>query len=153
VLAQNLSETAIVEAVRAGRTIVQLRGSDDPIVDFTIGDAKIGDDIEGLSTVTADVHVVGGDGTIAQLWRDGVKLEQKPVTGADTHVTFTDTPGAQLRRYRVELINDVNQRIVVTSHIYVEGVADDGCGCRSGTGSGGLLIALAALLARRRRAR
>lgn len=150
VLAENLSESAIVEAVRAGRTIVQLRGSDDPFVELAIGNAKIGDDVEGLSTVTADVHVVGGDGTIAQLWRDGVKLEQKPVTGADTHVTFTDKPGAQLRRYRVELINDLNQRIVVTNHIYVDGVADDGCGCRSSSGGGGLFVALAALLARRR---
>jgi MYXO-CTERM domain-containing protein len=123
-----------------------------------IGDAEIGDEVSDVSEVTVSAHVVGGDGTIAQLWRDGMKLDQQPISGDDTTVTFTDAPGAAQRRYRIELINDLNQRIVVTSHIYVQGVAgDDGCGCRStGTGRGagtGLVIALAALLTRRRSAR
>jgi hypothetical protein len=152
VLADNLSEAAIVKAVREGRTIVQLRGPDDPFVEMTIGDAVIGDEISDIATAHVTAHVVGGDGTIVQLWRDGMKLEQKPVTGNDTRVEFTDAPGEQLRRYRIELINDLNQRIVVTSHIYVHGIAadDDGCGCRSS--NPGPLVLLA-LLFRRRRAR
>jgi MYXO-CTERM domain-containing protein len=158
VLAENLSEEAIVAALHHGRTVVQLRGPDDPFVEMKIGDAEIGDEVSDVSEVTVSAHVVGGDGTIAQLWRDGMKLDQQPISGGDTTVTFTDAPGAAQRRYRIELINDLNQRIVVTSHIYVQGVAgDDGCGCRStGTGRGagtGLVIALAALLTRRRSAR
>jgi MYXO-CTERM domain-containing protein len=157
VLADNLSEAAIVDALHKGRTVVQLRGPDDPFVELKIGDAEIGDEISDIANVEATVHVVGGDGTIAQLWRDGKKLDQKPVAGNDTTVTFSDEPGAQLHRYRVELINDLNQRIVVTSHIWVHGVAaDGGCGCRSSSGSGWLgvgAIWLAALLTRRRRAR
>jgi MYXO-CTERM domain-containing protein len=161
VLADNLSEAAIVDAVRAGRTIVQLRGPDDPIAIMTIamtggagGDvAEIGDSISGLATVRVSADITGGDGTIVQLWRDGERLAQKPVTGADTRVTFEDTPGAQLRRYRIELINDLNQRLVVTSHIYVEGVAGDGCGCATGSSGGGLAVLGAVAFAIRRRKR
>jgi len=160
VLADNLSEAAIIDAVRKGRTIVQLRGPDDPFVELAIDGAQIGDEITGVSHVTAQVHVVGGDGTFAALWRDGEELAQKPVSGADATVTFDDVPGAQWRRYRVELENDLGQRIVVTSHIYVEGVAaEDGCGCQTGDGASAsgsasvLLVALATLRARRRRSR
>src|SRR4029079_139238 len=60
VLADNLSEAAIVEAVRKGRTAVQLRVPGDPFAEFTIGTAELGDTVEGLSTVNADVHVVDG---------------------------------------------------------------------------------------------
>jgi hypothetical protein len=153
VLADNLSEAAIVAAVRAGRTIVQLRGPDDPFVDFTIDGATIGDEVT-VAAVNARVHVVGGDGMFAQLWRDGEKLEQKPITGNDTTVTFRDDVGDSSHRYRVELI-DFNQRVVVTSHIYVT-VESSHCGCRSSGGRGWpgvMLIALAALRATRRRAR
>jgi hypothetical protein len=89
-----------------------------------------------------------------QLWRDGQKLDQKMVTGADARIEFTDAPGEQLRRYRLELINDLNQRIVVTSHIYVHGIAatDEGCGCATGGSGGGLvLLALLTLRCGRRR--
>ena len=155
VLADNLSEAAIVEAVRKGRTTVQLTGPDDPFVELTINGAELGDEVRHVSSIEARVHIVGGDGTFVQLWRDGKKLEQKPVNGADVTVTFEDQPGESQRRYRVELTNDLSQRIVVTSHIYV--VFDDaGCGCQA-SGSRGwpsvVLIALAALLATRRRAR
>jgi len=157
VLADNLSEAAIVDALHKGRTVVQLRGPGDPFVELMIGDAEIGDEVSDIASVEATVHVVGGDGTIAQLWRDGKKLDQMPIAGNDTKVTFSDEPGAQLRRYRIELINDLNQRIVVTSHIWVHGVAaDDGCGCRSSSGGGWLgaaAIWLGALLTTRRRAR
>lgn len=156
VLADNLSEAAIVKALREGRTIVQLRGPDDPFVNFAIerddGElAQIGDDVTGISVVTAIAHVVDGDGTFVQLWRDGVKLDSKPVVGHDDKVTFTDTPGAEHHRYRLELINDLNQRIVVTSHIYVDGVAaGDGCGCRTASPGGGLVVLSLLLMLRRR---
>jgi hypothetical protein len=154
VLAENLSEAAIVEAVRAGRTMVQLRGPDDPLVHFTIDGAEIGDDVM-VGSVEAKVQVTGGDGMFVQLWRDGKKLDQQQVSGADATVTLRDDPGKATYRYRVELINDLNQRVVVTSHIYVT-VEPSGCGCQSSGGRGWtslVVIALASLLATRRRAR
>src|SRR6185312_16742941 len=35
VLADNLSEAAIIDALKHGRTMVNLRGPDDPLVEFT----------------------------------------------------------------------------------------------------------------------
>src|SRR6185503_3404120 len=155
VLADNLSEAAIVDAIRHGRTIVKLRNPDDPMVAFAIADAEIGDTAIDLTTVDVVAQVIGGDGTFVQLWRDGVKLEQKPVVGNDTMVTFTDDPGKGSYRYRIELINDLNQRLVVTSHVYAE-VTDPNCGCRTSDPRGAaslVLIALAWLRATRRTAR
>lgn len=151
VLADNLSEAAIVDAVRKGRTIVLLRNPEDPYPEMTIatkdgGVAEIGDSIDGLAHVAITAHVVGGDGMFVQLWRDGEKLVQKPVSGADAKVSFEDTPGAGAHRYRIELINDLNQPLAVTSHIYVEAIADDGCGCSTNDPRGGALLALLALV-------
>jgi len=163
VLADNLSEEAIKEGIRKGRTIVQLRGPDDPFVDVTIraadgGSAEVGDDVDGLDHVTMPVHITAGTGTFAQLWRDGVKLEQVEVTSEDFTHTFEDEPGAADHRYRIELITDANQRVVVTSHFYVHGVAraDGGCGCAGAGSSSGAAYGLPLVLwlvgsARRRR--
>lgn len=155
VLADNLSEAAIIDAVAKGRTIVQLRGPDDPFVELTIAradgtTAEIGDDVADVGQVKATARVVGGSGTFVQLWRDGTKLESRPVTGDDVRVTFTDAPEAGHHRYRVELINDLNQRIVVTSHIYVDALGfEELCGCRSGGASGGLAFLVLLVLRRR----
>jgi hypothetical protein len=150
VLADNLSEAAIADAIRKGRTAVQLRGFDDPFVEMTIGDAELGDTVENAAEVAIKARVSGGSGMIVQVWRDGEKLTQKDVTSDNFIATFEDEPGAQQRRYRVELINDLNQRVVVTSHIYVNGV-EGGCGCATGTPRGSWVLAFALLALRRRR--
>jgi len=156
VLASELSEAAIIDAIRHGRTMVQLSGPEDPIVDVTMqtaagGRAEIGDDVDGLARVRLAVHVTAGDGTIAQVWRNGVKLEaQQPVAGADATLAFEDVPGAGNFRYRVELIDNANHRLVVTSHFYVHAVAPSSGGCSAGAGAG-LAPLLTLLFARRRR--
>jgi MYXO-CTERM domain-containing protein len=157
VLAEALSEAAIIDAIRRGRTIVQLRGPDDPVVEMTIatpagGIAELGDEVEGLARVAVTARVRGGSGSFVQLWRDGVRLAQREIGGDDFTTTFDDVPGEELRRYRIEVINDLNQRVTVTSHIYVRGIAAaDGCGCATGSPGGGLAVVLALGLARRRR--
>ena len=143
VLADNLSEAAIIDAVAHGRTILQLRGPDDPMVDFTIGGHEIGDDVDGVSAVDAALHITGGMGSFYEIWRDGAKLNQLEITSDDFTATFHDVPGAGDHRYRVELIDDTNQRIVVTSHIYVHAVdAAAGCGCTSTSPAGALPLGL-----------
>ena len=154
VLADELSEAAIMRGIREGRTIVQLRGPDDPFVEMTIGSAEIGDSTEA-GTAEVAAHVTGGTGYFLQLWRDGEKLDQVEVTSDDFRHTFEDDPGkGQTRRYRIELINDANNRVVVTSHIYVTGTGASGGGCCQGGGTTSLALAvpvLALLLRRRRR--
>ena len=173
VLADNLSEAAIVDAIRHGRTMVQMRGPGDPIVDVTMQtqagtQAEIGDQVDGIARVKLAVRVTGGDGMIAQVWRNGAKLDgQQKVAGADVMLAFEDAPGAGAFRYRVELIDDTNHRIVVTSHFYVTAIAEapapdagagpgdhqSGCGCGTHRGgfAGGVAPLLALLLVRRRR--
>jgi uncharacterized protein (TIGR03382 family) len=153
VLADELSEAAIMEGIRRGRTIVQLNGPDDPRVELRLGDAEIGDDVDGVATAALDVTVAGGAGTFLQLWRDGAKVAQIEVTSDDFRHTFEDEPGAADRRYRVELWTDFNQRLVVTGHIYVHGVESGGCGCAGGGPLGPLAVApVLWLVLRRRRA-
>lgn len=154
--AENLSEAAIVDAIRHGRTIVQMRGPDDPLVDFTMdtgdGIAEIGDEDHDVSTAGIRVHVTGGAGMFVQIWRDGMKLQQLEVTSDDQKLAFDDTENGA-HRYRVELINDANSRVVVTSHIYatVDHVEDGCCGTSSGARGGSLLLAAAVLLRLKRR--
>ena len=159
VLADNLGEAAILEAIRHGRTMVQLRGPDDPIVDVTMrtatgGNAELGDDVDGIDRVRIALHVTGGNHTFAQLWRDGAQVSDNvAITTDDATIELDDTPGAGDARYRVELVNQVGQRVVVTSHFYVHAIDPaTGCGCRaSARGDASWLFALVLPWLRRRR--
>lgn len=154
VLADSLSEAAIIDAVKAGRTIVQLSGPDDPILDMNIGDVLVGGETGELGNVKVEATITNGNATILQLWRNGEKIEQKHITGSTAKATFEDSPGKGDFRYRLELINDFNQRVVVTSHIYVTGIpAEDGCGCQSRDARGSWLLAFAVLAMLTRRVR
>jgi uncharacterized protein (TIGR03382 family) len=160
VLADELSEAGIIEGVKHQRTIAQLRGPDDPLVELTMKTkdgktAELGDDVAGISTANLTAHVTGASGYFLQIWRDGVKIEHVPVTSDDFTKSFSDTPDiGVVTRYRAELVDDTNARVVITSHIYAEGVAGDGGGCNAAGGgsAGGALVLLAlGLVARRRR--
>jgi hypothetical protein len=157
VLADNLGEAAIIDAVRRGRTIVQLRGPDDPLVDVTLetpsGTVGIGDDADGVDRVRLTIRVTGGDGMFAQVWRNGaLRQPELAITGGDVTVSFDDTPGAGDFRYRVELVDDANRRVVITSHLYVRAIdGGGGCGCGAGTDLAGGALPLVALVVLRRR--
>lgn len=159
VLADNLSEAAIVDALKRGRTQVDLQGPGAPVVDFHFSQddgtaAEIGDEVTTTASALAfPVHITGGNGSFVQLWVDGVKTgDQVAVTSDDFTTTFHQAATGKPERFRIQLINDINQPIVVTSHIYVTGVlGQDGCGCHSTTPGGALPFGLVALLLRRRR--
>jgi MYXO-CTERM domain-containing protein len=153
VLADGLSERAIVEAVRAGRTVVQLRGPADPMLELTLGDAGIGDTVEGVASAALAVRVTGGvSGQVVRLVRDGAVVAEAELEPGDSVARFDDEPGAGRHRYRAELLDDLGQRVVVTSHLYVDAVAAQGCGCRAPASGDPWLLGLAALaLVRRRR--
>jgi hypothetical protein len=162
VLADELSEAAIVDGVRHQRTLAQLRGPDDPFVELTMKTkdgqtAGLGDDVPGISTANLTVHITGANGYFIQIWRNGAKIEHVPVTSDDFTKTFSDTPDVgATTRYRAELVDDTNARVVITSHIYAEGVAGGGGGgCDAGGGGGGMIVVLgaAAFAIRSRRAR
>ena len=149
VLADNLSEAAIIDAIKHGRTIVNLRGPDDPVVEFTAhgkggATAQIGDDVSGVAEATFDIHITGASGDFIDLIRDGQKVQHVAVTSDDFKHTLTDgTAGPH--RYRVQLIDATNQPVVITSHIYVDATGAAGCGCNGGGDPGGVLAVLYAL--------
>ena len=142
VLADGWSEQAIVDAVRAGRTVVKIRGPEDPMVELVLRSgeqrAELGDTLTGVGSVDVEVTVgAGGDGAVVELWKDGVQVATAPVAQPVTR--FERPVSGTLERYRVELTRD-GQRITVTSHAYVDGdptlAPETGCGCRGGSGPG-----------------
>jgi hypothetical protein len=132
VFAEELSARAIVDGVRAGKTVVKLGGPSDPMIDI---DAKV--------LVTA--RVAGGAGGTFRWVANGRRLAEQAIT-ADPSV-FT-AQGAIGDRYRAEVSIDGTLRSV-SSHVFIEADADPeaGCGCSAlGADSGAHMIALVAWL-------
>jgi hypothetical protein len=150
VYADELSEAAIRDAIGAGRTVVKLRGPDDPMVDLTAatadgGVARVGDTVTGVGRARLSAHVTGGDGATLEVWRDGVRVESAPVTGDDATLDFDYPVSGELERYRIELGAD-GGRATVTSHLWIDGdpsLDGGGCGCRAGDRGGTVPFALA----------
>lgn len=169
VLAQVLSEPALVEAVRSGRTVVKLHGPDDPMVELTAIDegrppesAGIGECLQTWKPFELVAVVTGAraEGANAELWSNGRLVAAAPVTGGT--VRFPREPIGGIERYRIELYVD-GARATVTSHVVVESelstcgapdCIDTGC-CDAGgdAGPGAALAGLVVGLALRRRRR
>jgi uncharacterized protein (TIGR03382 family) len=156
VLADELSEAGILTGLQHQHTMANLRGPDDPPVEVIAHGKKgeqltVGDDIDNLTGL--EVHVTGATGYFLQLWRDGENIAQIQVKKDDFTHTFTDKASSADHRYRVQLIDDTNRPVVITSHIYAHGVAEAGGGCSAGGGGVGAfpLVGLALCAARRRR--
>jgi hypothetical protein len=156
VYADALSEDAIVEAIRAGRTVVKLRGPDDPMVDLLVGDAGVGDTLRGSTRADVVAHVTGGDGAVLEIWRNGARVDFAPVEGDDATLTFSyPAITGEMDRYRAEVIVN-GGRVTVTSHVWVEGApsAEDGGCCQTSRGEGSalaLVLGCGAWLRRRRK--
>ncbi len=165
VLADALSEAALVEAVRAGRTVVKLRGPDDPMVELVARDAAgaravgLGETLRevGEAELEATVGGAAAAGAIVELWRDGQLVASTPVPADGATVRFVRPVTGQRERYRVELTRD-GLRLTVTSHVYVEGdpaLAPGGCcdggGRGRGPGAAALAFVIAVAVTRRRR--
>ena len=152
VYAEELSESAILEAIAAGRAQVLLSGSNDPRVDLEVesdsgATGRIGDSITG-DRLTIRARITGGDGAQAQLVIDGDEAEVLPVAGADAEVSWQVTVPPEGARYRVHVLVG-GLLTTVTNHVFVdfEPGPSDGCGCTSGSrsSSGCWVLALVAL--------
>lgn len=150
VYADELSEAAIIAGVRAGRTVVLLRGPDDPMVELfvTAGGERgmLGDTVMGERAVV-EAHVTGGDGLDFSLVVDGTSTELVTIDGDDATLRFEIAVPEDGARVRGEVL-DAFLPVTVTSHVYVAYAAEAGGCCQSGgsSGSGFALAALAALL-------
>jgi MYXO-CTERM domain-containing protein len=160
VFADELSEAAIIEAVRAGRVQVLLSGPDDPRVEVEVSSdsgelGRIGDSISGERLAITAQITGGAGGDQAQLVIDGDPVETRPIHGADVEVRWDVEVPAGGARYRVHVLRG-GLLITVTNHVYVsfaQGPDSSGCGCRAGAGQGGgwLLVLIALVVTMRRR--
>lgn len=150
VWADQLSEASLIAGIKQQHTYVKLRGPNDPDVEFTVRkpddtQAMIGDVVTDLNELLFTVHVKGGAGTYAGIWRNGVLVgKEVPVTSDDFTTNVAIEPGGALERFRLELSDEGGHRVVVTSHIYAQAhVSNDGCGCQSDRpGAVGALVAV-----------
>jgi hypothetical protein len=161
VYADELSESAILAGVAAGRTVVLLRGPDSPVVELFIEAGAergmIGDSVAG-SRVVVEAHVTGGAGLDLQLVRNGEPDAIVSLASDDVTERFELDVAAGGERYRVEVL-DQFLPVTVTSHVYADYVpgGDEGGCCQSSREPRsdlvvlGLLVWLGLLVITRRR--
>ncbi len=150
VWAQELSEAGIIAAIKHQRTYVKLRSPADPNVDFIVrkpdgSAAMLGDTVTDLQGLRFSMHIVGGAGMYAGIWRDGVLAAPATLVTSDDFTTTVElVPTGALERFRLELTDEGGDRVVVTSHIYAQASPlATGCGCQSQHGVSTLLLGLA----------
>lgn len=145
VFATELSAAGIVDAVKAGRTVVKLQGPDDPMVDLEpglvaldTGDARVTTFIGAHLAVPAgpvelSVRVKGGQGATLKLVQDGAEVSSEPIT-ADPFTTKVSVtaPETGERRLRAEVWIDGQPR-TVSGHAFfsLKTEPPKGCGCSS----------------------
>lgn len=144
VLAERLDAAAIVEGIRRGRTVVQLQGPGDPMVELDAMQ-EIDDDTIRSDDVTLTAVITGASGQQARLVVNGASMGAQAIDEDPAQLQWEVTAPPQGQdRYRVEVLVD-GERRVVTSHLWVEagpasgdtGTADTGLDDSGGsTGSG-----------------
>ncbi|MEN9784910.1 MAG: hypothetical protein RLZZ299_174 [Pseudomonadota bacterium] len=153
--ASDLSVPALREALRAGRTMVQLQGPDDPLVALTIDGEAPGDAVADADPAWV-ATVEGGDGAVLVWIVDGDEVARVPVVGdafSDPR-SFGPTPTGA--RVRLQLEVDGAPRVLTGyrwSLPYVSTPGEAGCGCAaaaSPVGAGGLACAILVAIRRRR---
>lgn len=132
VYADELSERAIVQAVREGRTVVKREGPDDPMVDLTTAEKlHVGDTVFGHTTLR--VSVTGGMGQQVRLVHNGQAQPPVEVTSDPFAYELPITaPETGADRWRAEVVDGKPR--TVTSHLWIvqnPGPTSVGCACAS----------------------
>lgn len=157
VRAEALSEAAILDGVRAGRTVVKLSGPNDPDLALEIeggGErARIGGAIEA-DEVEVTVRAEGAEGLSLALFRNGNRAETAAIEGDDHEERYSfETSLEGEDRYRA-VIREGSVPRVATSHAFAAREPGGG-GCAAGGAAGGasglaLVSAIGWLVFRRR---
>jgi hypothetical protein len=118
VRAAELSVSGIVEGVRRGRTVVQLQGPADPMIELRAGAVWVGDTVQAART-TLRARITGGFGDTARFVVDGVPVAAVPIDRDPfDHELRLDAPEAGETRVRAEVLVDDKPR-TVTGHIWL----------------------------------
>jgi MYXO-CTERM domain-containing protein len=143
IFAQDLTVDALLEGIRASRTVVKLQGPDDPMIDLTSSVAPEGDTVTAATTKLKAV-VTGGKGTTFHFVNNGVRTDDIAVD-TDPFTTEIEAKPAEnaVDRWRAEITIKGAPR-TITSHVWVKWkaaeamnpeptppAADSGCGCHA----------------------
>jgi hypothetical protein len=151
VYAHGLGASALLDGIRAGRTVVKLHGPSDPMAEVSSLVAAEGDTVHAETTLLHG-RVIGGRGLQARWVKNGAAGEPfdlaKDTVDFDLEVRAPDT-GED--RYRVEVLRG-GHPTTVTSHLWVTyekgvtGGLDDelrgGCNCRVSREGSSALVGL-----------
>ncbi len=152
VWADELSEAAILEGVAAGRTIVNLRGPDDPELSIAVeGDggggepAGIGDRIEA-GDVVVRAAARGAKGYRLAFYRNGRRVDSVAIDDDEFEYAWPRETSEEGDRYRAE-IRDGSVPLVVTSYVFVDDAEPRSGGCAASGRTGGAAVLLVVLAA------
>ncbi len=154
VFAEELSVDAILEGVRAGRTVIKVNSIDDPMLETELSGERMGNTVFA-DTATLSVTVTGGTGRTLQVIKNGTILESLSI-GSDpfTQQMSVEAPSEGADRYRHQVISGADP-LTIGSYVWLQAAeapepsgSSSGCSCRLASGSDddtGLLLALLAL--------
>ncbi|MGB5283833.1 MAG: CehA/McbA family metallohydrolase [Polyangiales bacterium] len=163
VFAEELSVDAVLEGVRAGRTVIKVNSIDDPMLETELSGERVGNTVFA-DTATLSVVVTGGTGQTLEVIKNGAPLESLSI-GSDpfTHEMSVEAPSEGEDRYRHQVISGADP-VTIGSYVWLRAAeapepsgSSGGCSCRLVNGSDDdteLLLAVLALGAwygRRRR--
>jgi hypothetical protein len=162
VYAENLSVQAILDGIRAGRTVVKFNGIDDPMLVTELSGDRVGDTVFA-DTSTLSAEVTGGEGLTLLVIKNGRVIDRIEITSDPfRHEQQVTAPLEAEDRYRHQVDQGITPQ-TAGSYVWLRaaepapdgGVPDggtepsssSGCSCRVDSRSGydtGVLLSLAA---------
>ena len=164
VYAENLSVQAILDGIRAGRTVVKFNGIDDPMLVTELTGDRVGDTVFA-DTSTLSAEVTKGEGLTLRVIKNGRTIDQIEISSDPfTHEQEVSAPSEGEDRYRHEVVQGITTQ-TAGSYVWLRAAAESpdggvpdggtepssssGCSCRIDSESGydtGFLLALASVL-------
>jgi hypothetical protein len=112
VYASELSTEAIKDGIRQGRTVVKMRGPDDPMAELAVH-------VGGAAGAQVDARITGGGGLEARWVVDGVAQSRFTIDADPFEVTLDVAPRAdEQRRVRLEVYDGATP-VTLTSHVWI----------------------------------
>ncbi|MBC8072360.1 MAG: PHP domain-containing protein, partial [Deltaproteobacteria bacterium] len=137
VFAAELSAAALLDGIRASRTVVKLQGPADPMVELVAVREHEGDTVYADVPVDYTATASGAAGLRLRVMQDGEALETVDVAGDPfVHAFAIASPASGETRVRIELLEGT-QRRVITSHVWQRACDDTACSDPSGADTSG----------------
>jgi uncharacterized protein (TIGR03382 family) len=137
VFADELSAAALLDGIRASRTVVKLQGPADPMVELVAVREHAGDTVYADMPVDYTATASGADGLRLRVVQDGSTRETVDVAGDPFVHAFTiASPGTGETRVRIELLEGTDRR-VVTSHVWQRRCDETACSDPAGGDTSG----------------